>query len=145
MSEEKVPWYDTKRGIRLSLLFPPLFIYGIYKTNTMTKGHKWFALGLVSFIAFGTFVMDDKDWEMNSVKQSSWDNSVDVVEHYIKHDYLSDPDSYQSVKWSKLAKNVDGTYVVMHTYRAKNGFGGYVTETKTFIISSDGKNVVSVY
>ncbi len=77
--------------------------------------------------------------------QSPFDNSVDCVESYIKHNYLRDPDSYESIKWTKVIKKDDGTYQVTHSFRAKNGFGGMGVETKTFTIASDGSTVTNAY
>ena len=62
-----------------------------------------------------------------------WDHSIDCVETYVKS-HLNDPGSYESVKWEGLEKINDSTYSIFFTYRAKNGFGGMVTETKEFFI-----------
>lgn len=145
MSEEKVKWYNTKTKMRLSLLFPPLFIYGVYKTDTMTRKEKKVLLGIIIFFVVAVNLMDDGPITTGSVRQSQWDNSVDCVESYLKRHYLKDPSSYEGIKWSKVNKNSDGTYSVTHTYRAKNGFGGYAILTNTFVIAEDGWTVVNVY
>lgn len=82
-------------------------------------------------------------FKVDTVKASSWDGSVEIVESFIKNNYLNDPSSYESVKWGHLTKNSDGTYVVTHTFRARNGFGGMNQQSMTFIISADGKSVIS--
>ena len=78
-------------------------------------------------------------------RQSHFDNSVDCVENYLKKSYLRDPNSYESIRWTKVIKNDDGTFQVTHTFRAKNGFGGMVEETKTFAIASNGNTIINTY
>ena len=68
---------------------------------------------------------------------SAWDGSVRQVERYLK-DNLKDPDSYQGIEWSPVAKTDSGGYIVRHKYRAKNSFGGYVVEEKIFTMDSEG-------
>jgi hypothetical protein len=75
------------------------------------------------------------------VENSAWDGSVRQVERYVKRQLLRDPDSYQSVEWSKVQRQGEG-YIVRHTFRAKNGFGGYDVATYGFVLDSAG-NVVS--
>lgn len=82
-------------------------------------------------------------FKVDTVKASSWDGSVEVVERYLKNEYLRDPASYESVKWGKLSRNSDGIYQVTHSFRAKNGFGGMNQQTLTFFISEDGSRVIS--
>jgi hypothetical protein len=104
----------------------------------------WISSGF--FILFGFFViaaMMGSDSEKKSVtgsyhtSNSEWDSSVPCIEGYVK-DYLSDPDSYKSHKWSEVQDNGDGTYSVTHEYGAKNGFGAMVRETKKFTYDSSG-------
>lgn len=76
-----------------------------------------------------------------AVVNSGWDGSVRQVERYVKRQLLRDPDSYQSVEWSKVQRQGEG-YIVRHTFRAKNGFGGYEVATYGFVLDSLG-NVVS--
>jgi hypothetical protein len=71
------------------------------------------------------------------VFNSSPDGFVYQVDLYLKKT-LKDPDSYQSIEWSKVVKNSDGTFSVRHKYRAKNSFGGYGVEEKVFKLSSSG-------
>lgn len=77
----------------------------------------------------------------NSVSASPLNGSVDVVENFLKRNYLRDPDSYKGREWGKLIRNPDGTFQVSHRFSAKNGFGGVDTETVLFCISADGKKV----
>jgi len=79
------------------------------------------------------------------VNQSQWDHSVPCVEDYLKNVYLRDPDSYESISWSLVDKNSDGTYQVTTSFRARNGFGGMDRETLTFVIASDGKTIIRYY
>lgn len=74
------------------------------------------------------------------VSNSVWDSSVYQVEDYLKRT-LKDPDSYQSIEWYKVKKTSTG-FKVLHKYRAKNSFGGYVVEIAEFILDSKG-NVIS--
>lgn len=78
-----------------------------------------------------------------TVVNSAWDGSVYQVERYLKRN-LKDPDSYQGIEWSRVAPSDDGGYYVRHTYRAKNGFGGYVIENKVFYLSSQGNVLLAV-
>ena len=76
------------------------------------------------------------------VSNNGWDGSVFQVEKYLKTT-LKDPESLQIIQWGKVTK--DGqSYSVSVEYRAKNSFGGFVVETKKFILDSNG-NVVSSY
>lgn len=59
-----------------------------------------------------------------------------AVQYYLKYEYLKDPDSYQSIDWN-TTQSGDKIYV-RHRYRAKNSFGGYVVEEKTFIFDTEG-------
>ena len=74
------------------------------------------------------------------VSNSAWDSGVYQVEDYLKRT-LKDPDSYQSIEWYKVKKTSTG-FKVLHKYRAKNSFGGYVIKTKEFVLDSKG-NVIS--
>lgn len=58
------------------------------------------------------------------------------VRFYLKEFCLKDPDSYKSVDWSDIQKTDNG-YRVTHKYRAKNSFGAYVTEYKTFYLNDE--------
>jgi uncharacterized lipoprotein NlpE involved in copper resistance len=55
---------------------------------------------------------------------SGWDGSHRGVEKYLKAN-LRDPDSYQHNK-TIITSVKDGKHTLITTYRAKNGFGGYV-------------------
>ncbi len=71
-------------------------------------------------------------------QNSSWDNSVPNVKLYLKETRL-DPSSLEIIETSSVRKNSDGSSSVDCTYRAKNVFGGYVVEKKTFQMDSTGK------
>lgn len=77
------------------------------------------------------------------VENSAWDGSVQQVERYLKAN-LKDPDSYQSIEWSKVVKADGGGFIVRHKYRAKNGFGGYNIEEQIFILDAQGKVLQAV-
>jgi len=55
---------------------------------------------------------------------SAWDGSHRGVENWVKNN-LRDPDSYQH-KETRISPVKDGKHVLTMSYRAKNGFGGYV-------------------
>ena len=68
------------------------------------------------------------------------DPKIDVragVQYYLKHHYLKDPKSYESISWSEVGTDELGEYYIRHRYRAKNSFGGYVVEEKTFYLDKD--------
>lgn len=69
--------------------------------------------------------------------QRKYYDAIEDSMRYLKSS-LRDPDSYESIEWSPLVENDDGTYGLRHTYRARNGFGGMNVETKTFLFSSNG-------
>lgn len=56
--------------------------------------------------------------------------------------HLNDPKSYEGISWTPV-RQVGDKYVVTHTYRAKNSFGGYAIETGTFYVSLDGDFVMT--
>lgn len=58
-----------------------------------------------------------------------------AVRSYLKRN-LKDPESYQSIDWD-MGQYGSSPYV-KHRYRAKNSFGGYVIEEKTFIFNEAG-------
>lgn len=70
------------------------------------------------------------------ITNSAWDGSVPGVERYLQMT-LKDPDSYKGIEWSPIAKGCEG-YSVRHKYRAKNSFGGYVTNEAVFMLNPDG-------
>jgi len=140
-------WYDNQWYVIIAfLLFFPVGVYGMAKNKQL--GQILLKLLGIFGILFIIMVASGKKFEgsnSGSLEVSPWDNSVPVVVHYLKHYYLRDPDSYQSVHWYKVIKNNDGTYQVDHTFRARNGYGGYDENTMTFIISSDGKAIVKYF
>lgn len=71
------------------------------------------------------------------VRNSPWDGSVHAVERFLKSGYLKDPDSFQAIEWGKVVKGC-GDYVVSVKYRARNSFGGYAVEARTFTLNADG-------
>jgi len=55
---------------------------------------------------------------------SGWNGAHYGVEQYVKK-HLRDPDSYQHDE-TRISPVKDGEHTLLMTYRAKNGFGGYV-------------------
>ena len=88
------------------------------------------------FVVLAIFKGEDS----GSVKNSEWDGSVKQCKTYLM-DRIRDPDSYESIEWSKPVQGKNGNYLVRHKYRAKNGFGGYVISTVLFLVADDGKVV----
>lgn len=146
---ETPKWYDKDWYVVLVLvLLWSLGLYGLIKSQSK-KGILLKFFGLIA-IVLCVYVVKNPDLQSSydsrfdgAVKNSYFDGSVDVAERYLKNNLLRDPSSYESVTWSKVTKNSDGTYQV--TYHARNGFGGTGKETTTFIISSDGQRVISHY
>ena len=67
---------------------------------------------------------------------SAWDASVAEVKKYLA-DSLNDPKSLECVEWSEVKKTEwqDKTvWAVRCKYRAKNGFGAYITKNQIFFI-----------
>lgn len=123
------------------------------KTTKNRRKNNNFGYLIVIIIAliFGlNVIMNADDRKSNTekseiVSNSEYDASVYQVENYLKTEYLRDPDSYQSIEWSKVQKDKSKPnykYYVRHKFRAKNGFGGYVVEEKIFYLDQFG-NVVS--
>lgn len=77
-----------------------------------------------------------------AVYASIWDGSVSQVKRYVKFT-LKDPDSYESIEWGKLFDLGDSSgtayrFVIRHTYRARNSFGGYVVMDQKFFLDKSG-------
>lgn len=72
-------------------------------------------------------------------------DAMTSIRIFLKHQYLKDPDSYEGIDWgpSGIYMKENNTYYMMHKYRAKNGFGGYVVENPMFILNAQG-DVVDV-
>lgn len=67
-----------------------------------------------------------------------------AVREYMKS-HLNDPTSYEDVSWGDLTQ-VNETYFMKHSFRAKNGFGALMLSTKLFILSNkENKWVVVSY
>ena len=113
----------------------------------MKKVKLFLSVAVLGFFLFMATGSDDSSESSSSnheaVYNSSWDGSVRQVERYLKNN-LKDPDSYESIEWSNVVKQDDGSFIVRHKYRAKNSFGGYVVEEKYFTLDSSG-NVTGCY
>lgn len=109
------------------------------RINLKNKNSKWISSFILGIIVIINLLSCGN--QVDKLKASSWNGSVEIVEIFLKKQYLRDPESYKSVEWGKLIKISDGSFQVSHTFRAKNGFGGVNTKTILFCISNDGKNV----
>lgn len=69
--------------------------------------------------------------------------AIQQVERYLK-EHLKDPKSYEGIDWYTLKNEGQSSLTIIHKYRAKNSFGGYVVECKAFILD-DYNNIIDVY
>ncbi len=129
----------------LSNVQPPVIVYPEYNDSNISsekvkRGIFYtIVILLVAFCSFNPGCDSSNDNSSGELTEAQARSSVRV---YLKSYCLRDPGSYRSVDWSSLKKKeIDGTYYINHTYRAKNGFGGYVVETKIFHLDSEG-NVI---
>lgn len=120
-------------------------------TTPKLSGCAWILIIGLAIVGY-TLIFGDDDSKKSSssnevVYNSEWDASVQQVVDYIKSNYLNDPDSYKAISWSEVFKLNDTKeigfpcYQVRHKFRAKNAFGGYVTEEKLFKLDYQGKVV----
>lgn len=77
------------------------------------------------------------------IENNPLDNSVYQVEHFLKKEYLKDPDSYESINWSKVIELNENKFMVRHKFRARNGYGGYSIEEKIFYLDGQG-NIIDI-
>lgn len=111
---------------------------------------KTWAIIIVGIIfCYFIFFNNNEKINLDIVRNNELNSSVYQVTNFLKHDYLNDPDSYEPISWSEVIRINDidkvgvPTYQVRHTFRAKNGFGGYVVEYKVFKLDYKG-NVVYI-
>lgn len=147
-------WYNNAALLWLSLLFWPVFIFGMYKTNLYNPTVKKI-VGAIGFIILFFMAKANNSGSSNGNNssnnransyeapswQSRWDFSVSSIERYIKSS-INDPGSYESVEWDKARRNSDGSYTVLHTFSAKNAYGGRVKKSMSFVVSADGQKVL---
>lgn len=112
----------------------------------------WLYIIAILFVSYCYIHNSDKKKESSSdeiIVNNAIDASVYQVQDYLKNTYLNDPDSYEPISWSAVIKLNDNkqegypAYQVRHKFRAKNEYGGYVTEEKIFKLDYKG-NVVDV-
>jgi hypothetical protein len=113
------------------------------KNKEAARGCFGFIILLIIIVTCKMIFSDDTK-PYSIVSNSEFDASVWQVESYLKHEYLKDPDSYESIEWSAVVtdttkKESSYKYFVRHKYRAKNSFGGYEIENKVFYLDSTGK------
>jgi hypothetical protein len=134
-------YYNDWFVVSMTVFLLPI---GVYLAIKRPEPYPWKKF----FIVFGALVIigyiNDPSGSTtysssNEIYQDAWDNSVPSVERYLKHQYLRDPESYESIKWGKLEHLENGNYEVIHSYRARNGFGGMAKETKIFTLSPEGE------
>lgn len=107
---------------------------------SISKNQGYWLIAVVVIILAVIGVLSKNNQSNSTVQNNAFDGSVYQVEQYLKSNFLKDPDSYKGIEWSKV-NEVSGEsykYWVRHRYRAKNSFGGYVTEDKIFYLNADG-------
>lgn len=145
--------FQEKDGLEL-LIEQSAFLDDVISGDSRIRIGGYFRNALVVFLILGwilSWILDSSEEKDTSetttssaytkrhidiVRNSAWDSSVKQVEDYLKRT-LKDPDSYQSIEWYKVEKT-STEYRVIHKYRAKNSFGGYVVQTTEFILNSEG-------
>ena len=160
---------ESKEGLDPMILFEHLYqmrenamandsqygsVYGQYQNRRTPDEHEgwWASLSatakvIISSIAISILIVAiDLGSGNSTIFESGLTQSKaeSKVKSYMRHDYLFDSDSYDPVSWTDLREKSDGTYYITHTYRAKNGFGGYVQKTNIFHLDSEG-NVLDIY
>jgi len=98
----------------------------------------------IALVIIGSFVLSAAlDPTPSSNEQTGWavrnslfDGSVSQVEEFLENN-LKDPQSLQVTHWGKVVK-IGENYSVYVSYRAKNSFGGYDSENRSFIFDSNG-------
>ena len=100
---------------------------------TTTKG----GIFIAAVICILIFIFSNVD---TSIDPNSESYKRGAVWHYLKREYLEDPDSYEPIDW-EFTQSGDKSYV-RHKYRAKNSFGGYVVEEQTFVFDADGNMTI---
>ncbi len=116
--------------------YQPPVLKPFTEATTAEKAGVLFTSSLV-IVVFASALYFGKAQQNSSPRNSPVDGSVHQVQTYLQAN-LRDPDSYQSIDWGKVRQQ-EGHYVVSHRYRAKNGFGGYSVEEKTFVLDSAGQ------
>lgn len=117
----------------------------------LTSSQWLWVLGIVVFILIAIYFgatggLKGHSKSFPKVENSGLDASVYQVEQYLKKSYLKDPDSYESIEWSKVqdATSEGYRYGVRHKFRAKNSFGGYAVENKIFYLDGKGSVVAAI-
>jgi hypothetical protein len=93
--------------------------------------------------AFETgFNRDERAQAGEEPEPSVWDGHINLIDDYIKN-RINDPDSYRFVQcWKPQLTKVNGqwSWQVKYVFRAKNAFGGVITQTAVVTIR-DGEVV----
>ena len=119
-------------------------------TNRSTEKKKWKWPMIFLAICLALFLLmkigEDSNGNSGDINIQNGPSSTEAmagVRTYLKHHYLKDPDSYQSMNWgpSGIYNKENKTYFMMHKFRAKNSYGGYVIEEWLFVLNADGRVV----
>ena len=123
-------------------------LYEYVARNAKKKKWKWPMIFLA--ICFALFLLSKAGEHSNgnygSIDSQNGPSNTEAmagVRTYLKHHYLKDPDSYRSMNWgpSGIYSKENNTYFMMHKFRAKNSYGGYVIEEWLFVLNTDGRVV----
>jgi hypothetical protein len=138
-------WYNEKNKLWLSILFWPLFVYGVIKTEALTKKTKRIILGCI--IAFFLLAIVSGNKYNQNHHLSSYDNSSGNLSKAeikgIVEDYLVpklSPNHYEGGLFD-ISMGANGTYEVTHTFKVSDNQGNVETFFKIFYISKSGKVV----
>lgn len=112
----------------------------IYKARKKTI-RNWI-IAIIAIISLFVTLFSNNESD-TGLSQTRAEGSVRI---FLKYNYLTDPESYCPEGFSNVVQldASQNTYSIIHTYRARNGFGGYVRETQIFELDAKG-NVISHY
>lgn len=91
-------------------------------------------------ILFGILICTNKDNipESQKKREQVFSESHKTIKYYL-NDNLNNPYSYESVSWSEPKVLDNNTYLIQHSFRAKNGFNAIVLQTWSFYLDSIGR------
>ena len=104
-------------------------------TGKLTERDVWGMIALIILICIisldGCSISgNDSDRPLRKIEVQA------AVKGYLREN-LNDWNSYKSVSWSEVT-DLDPGYTIVHRYRAKNAFGGYITKTTKCYVDENG-------
>ena len=145
--------YDLVNEIHEELIKYPQF------SKDLKSGKRVLTVALVMIVGFFGYILldfvyespEDKAKDLRIAEQkaeknrkgfhclSAWDGGL-IYSRPLK-DRLRDPDSYQHVS-TRITPNNNGIHTAYVSYRAKNGFGGYVNESIGLKVSNSSCKII---